>query len=132
MLTTAEAKSLGGIARQVRALLAGIDKLPDAFEQVEGLEVQLATAKKEKLAVESDLAALKASLAKLGEDYQRLQSRYAQLDADYRAKKESLEATLSTTLADLATAQQLKQDTEAQLAKITADWHLKTGHPVAP
>jgi hypothetical protein len=112
MLTSAEAKSLGGIARQVRALLVGIDKLPEAFEQVEGLEVSLATAKKEKQLVESDTAALRATFAKLDADYRQLQTLYAGLDGTYRAKKEQLELTLSTVLGDLAEAQQLKQEAE--------------------
>jgi chromosome segregation ATPase len=120
MLTSAEAKSLGGIARQVRALLVGIDKLPDAFDQVEGLEVQLAAAKKEKLAVEADTAALKATLTQLNEDYRRLQAQYAGLNAEYRTRKDRLESGLSTLLTDVAEAEQRKLEIEAQLASLKA------------
>ena len=131
MLTAAEAKSLGGIARQVRALLTGIDKLPDAFEAIEGAEVQLATVKKEQLRVEADVAATRATFAKLDADMQRLQVRYAQLDQEYHAKQQALEARLSTTRAELTAAQALKRETEEQLATITAKWHLKTGQAAA-
>ena len=44
MITAAEGKSLGGISRQVRALLTGIEKLPEAFDEVEALEIRLARA----------------------------------------------------------------------------------------
>lgn len=131
MLTAAEAKSLGGIARQVRALLTGIDKLPDAFDQVEGLEVRLATAKREKLTVEADVAAMRAVFVKLDLDYQSLQKQYGQLDQEYRVKQRQLESTLNTVQTELAAAQQLKHDTEEQLASITAKWHLKMGQASA-
>ena len=127
MMTAQEAKSLGGIARQVRALLAGIDKLPDAFDEVEGLEARLATAKRDTRTVEADAVTVRAALTKLDQDYQRLQAQYGQLDQEYRSKQQALDSTLTATRAEVAAAQQLKHDTEAQLAKITADWHLKTG-----
>lgn len=120
MLTAAEAKSLGGITRQIRGLLQGIDQLPEAFEQVEGLEVSLATAKKEKQIVESDTAALKTTFAKLDGDYQRLQTQYASLDEEYRDKRQQLEDSLVGLRADLAAGQLLRQETEDQLAALKA------------
>lgn len=86
---------------------------------------------KQKQALESDVAALRTDVATLNADYQRLQKSYGQLDAEHRARKQQLEATLSTVLAELAAAQQLKHDTEEQLATITAKWQLKTGHAAA-
>ncbi|TKB91785.1 MAG: hypothetical protein E8D41_09935 [Nitrospira sp.] len=129
MMTAQEAKSLGGIARQVRALLTGIDKLPDAFDEVEGLEVRLATAKREQLTVEADVAAVRAAFAKLDGDYQRLQTRYSQLATEYRDKEQTLDATLSTKREKLAEIERLIPETEERLAAITKDWHLKTGTP---
>ena len=130
MITAAEAKSLGGISRQVRALLTGIEKLPEAFDEVEALEVRLATAKREQLTVVADIAALRATFAKLDGDYQTLQKRYTQLDGEYRTKEQQIEDSLSTARAELAATQQLKRDTEAQLAELTAKWSLKTGQPI--
>lgn len=112
MLSAAEARSLGGIARQVRALLTGIDKLPEAFDEAERLDVRLATAKREQLQVEADIAASRAAFAKLDGDFQTLQRQYAELDAEYRTKQQALETTLRTTRAEVAAAQTLKQDTE--------------------
>jgi predicted nucleic acid-binding Zn-ribbon protein len=129
MITAAEAKSLGGISRQVRALLTGIDKLPEAFDEVEALDIRLATAKREQLTVVADIAALRATFAKLDGDYQRLQQKYGQLEGEYRTKEQNLEATLSATREKLAVIEQLIPETEARLASITKDWHLKTGQP---
>lgn len=129
MITAAEAKSLGGISRQVRALLTGIDKLPEAFDEVEALEIRLATAKREQLTVVADIAALRATFAKLDGDYQRLQQKFGQLEGEYRTKEQTLEATLSATREKLAVIEELIPQTEARLASITKDWHLKTGQP---
>jgi chromosome segregation ATPase len=120
MITAAEAKQLGGVARQVRALLLGIDKLPEAFDEVEGLEVRLATAKRELRDVDAQMTASKLAAAKLDSDYRDLQVRYGQLDAEYRDKQAQLEASLSTLLAEVAAAQDLKRETEQQLAAISA------------
>ena len=129
MITAAEAKSLGGISRQVRALLTGIDKLPEAFDEVEALEIRLATAKREQLTVVADIAALRATFAKLDGDYQRLQQKYGQLEGEYRAKEQTIDAALSAKREKLAVIEQLIPETEARLAGITKDWHLKTGQP---
>ena len=129
MITAAEAKSLGGISRQVRALLTGIDKLPEAFDEVEALEIRLATAKREQLTVVADIAALRATFAKLDGDYQRLQQKYGQLEGEYRAKAQTIDAALSAKREKLAVIEQLIPETEARLAGITKDWHLKTGQP---
>lgn len=131
MLTAAEAKSLGGIARQVRALLVGIDKLPEAFDEIGRLETRLAEAQQEHRKAEADVVASRATFLKLDADVQRLQAQYAQLDQEYRAKKQALDATLTTTQAEIAAAQALKQETEEQLASITAKWQLKTGQAAA-
>jgi chromosome segregation ATPase len=120
MLTTADAKALGGIARQIRGLLHGIDQLPEAFEQVEGFEVRLSEAKKAKLAIDADVAALRASFTKLDEDYTNLRQQYARLDTDHASRKRELEASLSTLLADVAAAQQLKQEAEDHLNSLRA------------
>lgn len=119
MITAAEAKQLGGLARQVRGLLLGIDKLPDAFNEAEGLEVRLATAKQELRDVDSQIAASKLGASQLDKDYQELQTRYGQLDADYRQKEADLKSSLSTLLAAVAAAQQLKEETEQQLTAIS-------------
>ena len=131
MMSAAEAKTLGTIAQQVRGLLTGIDRLPEAFAEVEGLEVRVAVARKEHARVEADITALKTAYTTLDGDYQMLQASYRQLDAKHREEKARLDATLTAVLAKVAAAQQLKHDTEEQLATITAKWHLKTGHAAA-
>jgi predicted nucleic acid-binding Zn-ribbon protein len=131
MLTVQEAKSLGNISRQIRGLLSGIDRLPEAFDEVEALEIRLATAKREQLTVVADIAALRATFAKLDGDYQRLQQKFGQLEGEYRAKEQVLEATLAGKREKLAVIEQLIPETEARLANITKDWHLKTGQPAA-
>jgi chromosome segregation ATPase len=130
-ITAAEARQCAGLARQIRGLLAGIDNLGDAFDDAERLEGRIAAAKKEKLAVEADIAASRAAFNKLDGDFQKLQASYSQLDAKHREEKARLDSTLSATRAELAAAQQLKHDTEEQLATITAKWHLKTGQATA-
>jgi chromosome segregation ATPase len=106
-------------------------KLAEVLEAAMAADRALEPVTKQKQALESDVAALRATYAKLDGDYQTLQKHYKQLDDEYRVKTQSLEATLSAVRAEVAAAQQLKWDTEAQLAKITADWHLKTNHPTA-
>ena len=119
-LTAQEARSLSGIARQVRALLAGIDKLPEAFSEVEAMEVRIAEAKQEKLTVEADIAALRADFTKLDGEYRSLQQRYDGLRDEYKAKREELEASCCTLQADVEAAKQLKQETENHLAALKA------------
>ena len=120
MMTAAEAKSLGGIARQVRALLNGIDKLPEAFDEVEGLEGRRDAAKREHRAVEADITASRAALSTLDADYQVLQKQYEQLDQQYRDKKQTLEGSLNTVRGDLDAANQLKQELDDALALLKA------------
>ena len=127
MMTAAEAKSLGGIARQVRALLNGIDKLPEAFDEVEGLEGRRDAAKREHRAVEADITASRAAVASLDQDYEVLRQQYATLDSEHRSKKDQLEATLSTTRAELAAMENLKRETEAHLAAFAAKWNVTHG-----
>jgi chromosome segregation ATPase len=130
-ITAADARQCAGLARQIRGLLTGIDNLGEAFDDAERLESRIAAAKRELVTVESDVAALRATFATLDANYAVLQKSYGQLDAEHRTKKQSLEATLSTVRAELTAAQQLKLDTEEQLATITAKWHLKTGQAMA-
>ena len=120
MMTTTEAKSLGGIARQVRALLNGIDKLPEAIDEVEGLEGRRDAAKREHRALESDIATLRAVFDTLDADYRALQKQYGQLDQEYRDKKQTLEASLNTVRGDLDAANQLKQELDDALALLKA------------
>ena len=127
MMTAAEARSLGGIARQVRGLLNGIDQLPEAFEEVERMEGRRDAATREHRAVEADVAALRTAFTKLDQDYQSLQTQYGRLDQEHRAKQAQLDASLSTVRTELAAAQKLKHETEEQLAAITAKWNLAHG-----
>ena len=106
-------------------------KLTEVLESAIAAHTALEPVMQQKAALESDVAALRTAFKTLDQDYQRLQAQYGQLDHEYRTKQQALDSTLTTTRAEVAAAQQLKRDTEAQLAKITADWHLKTGHPVA-
>ena len=106
-------------------------KLADVLESAMAAHTALEPVTQQKAALESDVAALRVAFTKLDQDHQRLQTQYGQLDHDYRTKQQVLEATLSATRAEVAAAQQLKRDTETQLAKITADWQLKTNQPTA-
>ena len=102
-------------------------KLAEVVEAAIAADVALESAKMQKTALESDVAVLRTAYGKLDADYTALQQSYGQLEAAHRTKKQTLDDSLATTRGEVAAAQQLKHDTEAQLAKITADWHLKTG-----
>ena len=106
-------------------------KLTEVLESAMAAPTALELVTHQKSALEADVAALRTAFTTLDQDYQRLQTQYGQLDHEHRTKQQALDSTLTTTRAEVAAAQQLKRDTETQLAKITADWHLKTGHPVA-
>ncbi|TKB72530.1 MAG: hypothetical protein E8D46_13040 [Nitrospira sp.] len=106
-------------------------KLADVLESAMAAHTALETVTKQKAELEADVAALRGVFTQLDADYQALRAQHGQLDREHRAKQQALDATLTTTRAEVAAAQQLKRDTEAQLAKITADWHLKTNQPTA-
>ena len=106
-------------------------KLAEVLTAAIAADGALEPVRKQQQQLDADVAALRTAFTTLDQDYQRLQTQYGQLDHEYRTKQQALDSTLTTTRAEVAAAQQLKRDTETQLAKITADWHLKTGHPVA-
>jgi chromosome segregation ATPase len=76
------------------------------------------------------LEVLTTKQATLQRSIDERQAQMDQLDADYSTKKQDLDARLSTARAEVEAAKKLKQDTEAQLAAITASWHLKTKHAI--
>lgn len=119
-ITSSEARQCAGLARQIRGLLTGIDNLGEAFDDAERLEGRITAAKKEKLAVDADIAQARAVFAKLDGDYHTLQASYSQLDAAHRSKKAHLEATLRTLQEEVAVARKLKQETDDQLAALAA------------
>jgi hypothetical protein len=104
-------------------------KLADVLESAMAAHTALEPVTQQKAALEYDVAALRTAYGKLDADYTALQQSYGQLEAAHRTKKQTLDDSLATTRGEVAAAQQLKRDTEAQLAKITADWHLKTHQP---
>ncbi len=104
-------------------------KLADVLESAMAANTALEPVTQHKAALESDVAALRASFAKLDGDFQMLQRRHARLDEEHQAKQHALEASLSTARADLAAVEQLKRDTEVQLAELTTKWNLKAGQP---
>ena len=102
-------------------------KLTEVLAAAIAADVALEPVTQQKAALESDVAALRASFAKLDGDFQMLQRRHARLDEEHQAKHHALDASLSTARADLAAVEQLKRDTEVQLAELTTKWHLKMG-----
>lgn len=51
-ITAVEARACGNLARQVRGLLTGIDRLSDAFDEAEKIDARVAAAKREQAMVE--------------------------------------------------------------------------------
>ncbi len=101
-MTAAEARQLGGIARQIRGLLTGIEKLPEAFDEVEALDLRVDVAKREL------------------RSYEELAAKYANLDREYSQKRAELEASLEILRAEMAAAQRLKEEIEEKLTALKA------------
>lgn len=95
-------------------------KLTEVLTAAIAADATCHTLTRQHTSLESDIAALRAVFSKLDADYQALQKQYGQLDQEHRAKKQQLDATLRPLLAEVVAAQTLKQDTEEQLAKISA------------
>lgn len=121
MMTTAEALTiLRKDAEEERNWRSARAKLTEVLEAATAAHTGLEPVTKQKAALESDVAALRTAFNTLTQNYESYQKQYGQLDQEYRTRKQQLELTLSAVLADLAAAQQLKQETEGQLAALKA------------
>ena len=113
-LTAAEARSLGAIARQMRALFVGVDKLPEAFEAAENLEARVTAAHEQLRDVEASTARAKAELADA--EAQTRQARKKQEDAVAAWKTEERKlASLVAKRGAIETVEQL----HAEIATLT-------------